>query len=43
MREKTRELPQEGSLVAERDCFQWHDVVLQENDTKRAKLGYDTE
>ena len=27
------ELPQASSLVAERDCFSWHDVALQEHAT----------
>ena len=31
------------SLVAERDGFPRHEAVLQENATKRAKLGYNTE
>ena len=40
---KTCELPQEGSLVAGRDGFPRQEVLLQENATERAKLGYDTE
>ena len=32
-----------GLLVAERDGFPWHEAVLQEDATKRAELGYDTE